>query len=122
MCSTDYHLKKELDHLIYVFQKHNNYPKWIIKQVAKQVKDQNIESNADGAPTVANELPRNSKFFTLLLPYAGQKGEHLIRSLRKNMHRTLPENVQTRLCYTGTKLGTKFNNIKDPVKNSTNTT
>ena len=28
----------------------------------------------------------------------------------------LPENVQTRICYTGTKLGTKFNNIEDPVK------
>ena len=34
------------------------------------------------------------------------------------MHRTLPENVQTRICYTGTKLGTKFNNSKDPVKKS----
>ena len=33
--STDYHLKKELDHLRYIFEKHNNYPKWIIKQVAK---------------------------------------------------------------------------------------
>ena len=32
------------------------------------------------------------------------------------MHRTLPENVQTTICYTGTKLGIKFNNIKDPVK------
>ena len=34
------------------------------------------------------------------------------------MHRTLPENLQTRICYTGTKPGTKFNNIKDPVKKS----
>ena len=32
------------------------------------------------------------------------------------MHLTLLENVQARICYTGTKLGTKFNNIKDPVK------
>ena len=32
------------------------------------------------------------------------------------MHHTLTENVQTRMCYTGTKLGTEFNNIKDPVK------
>ena len=116
VCSTDYHLKKELDHLRYVFQKHNNYPKWIIKQVAKQVKDQNIQSNPDGAPTVANELPSNSKYVTFLLPYTGQKGEHLIRSLRKDMHHMLPENVQTGICYTGTKLGTKFNNIEDPVK------
>ena len=36
--------------------------------------------------------------------------------MRKDIHRTLPENVQTRTCYTGTKCGTKFNNMKDPVK------
>ena len=88
----------------------------LIKQVAKQVKDQNIHSNADRAPTVVNELPTNSKSHTLLLSYTEQKGEHLIGSLRKDMHRTLPENVRARICYTGTKLGTKFNNIKDPVK------
>ena len=62
--------------------------------------------------------PSNSKFHTFLLPYNVQKGEHLVRSLRKDIHRTLPENVQARICYTGTKRGTKFNNIKDPVKKS----
>ena len=117
-CFTDYQFKKELDYLRYVFEKHNNYSKWIIKQVAKQVKDQNVESNTNGALTKANELSRNSKSVTLLLPYTGQKGEHLIRSLRKDMHRTLPENVQTRTCDTRTKLGTKFNNIKDPIRKS----
>ena len=34
------------------------------------------------------------------------------------MPRTLPESFQTRLCYTGTELGTKLDNIKDPVKKS----
>ena len=34
------------------------------------------------------------------------------------MYGMLPENVQTRIWYTGTKVGTKFNNIKDPVKKS----
>ena len=34
------------------------------------------------------------------------------------MYRALPENVQTKICYTGTKRGTEFNNIKDPVKKS----
>ena len=77
-----------------------------------------IQSNADGAPTVENELPSNSKSFALLLLYTGQKGEHLIRSLKKGMHRTLPENVQTRIYYTGTKLGTKFDEIKHPIKKS----
>ena len=83
----------------------------LIKQVAKQVKDQNIHSNADRAPTVVNELPTNSKSHTLLLSYTEQKGEHLIGSLRKDMHRTLTESVRAGICYTGTKLGTKFNDI-----------
>ena len=96
MCSTDYHLKKELDHLRYDFQKHNNYQKWIIKQVVKQVKDQNIHS-ADKACTVANDLPTSSKSHTLLLPYNVEKGEHLVTSLTKDMHRTLPKNVQARV-------------------------
>ena len=34
------------------------------------------------------------------------------------MHCMLPENIRTRICYTGTKLGMKFNNIKDLVKKS----
>ena len=85
VCSTDCHLKKELDHLRYVFQKHNSYPKWIIKQLAKQVKDQNIHSNAGKSATLANDLPTNSKSHTLLLSYKGQKSEHLVRSLRKDM-------------------------------------
>ena len=76
-----------------------DYPKLIIKQVAKQVKDQYILGDVDVAPTMANELPSNPKSCTLLLPYTGQKGEHLIRSLRKEMNRTLPENVQTIMLY-----------------------
>ena len=74
-------LKKKLDHLRYVFQKHNNYPEWIIEQVTKQVKDQNIQSNADRAPTVANKLPSNSKFYTLLLTYTEQKVEATIKTV-----------------------------------------
>ena len=63
-------------------------------------------------------LPTSSKSHTLLLLYTGQKSEHLVRSFRKDTHRTLPKNVQARICYTVTKLGTKFNNIKDPAKKS----
>ena len=70
------------------------------------------------APTVTNELPNNSRCYALLLPCTGQECEHFIRSLKKDMHRTLPENFQTRILYTGTKLDTKFNNIKDLAKKS----
>ena len=86
-----------------MFSRNNNHPKWIIKQVAQQVKDQNVRSNSDRAPTVANELLTNSESYTLLLPNTGQISGHLIRFLRKDMHCMLPENVQARICYTATK-------------------
>ena len=37
-------------------QNHNNDPKWIIKQVANQVKAQNIQKNADRDLSVTDEL------------------------------------------------------------------
>ena len=93
----------------------------VVKHVAKQVKDQNIHNNADKVSTVANELLTNSKSHTFLLPYNGQKGEHLVRSLRKDMHRTLLENAQARICCNSTKLGTKLNISKIRLRNPTNT-
>ena len=78
------------------------------KRIAKQVKDQNIQSNADGTPNLTKEPGNKSKSFTFLFPYTGQKGEHLIRSLRNDMHRTLRENFQARICYTGTQLSTNL--------------
>ena len=98
------------------FHKHKNQAEIDRKQVAKDIKNQNIHSNADEAPSEANELPSNSKSYTLLPPYTGKKSKHLLRSLMKNRHCTFPENVQTRMCYTGNKVGTKFNNIKDLVR------
>ena len=83
--STDYGLKKELDHLMYGFQKHDNNLKLIIDDVAKQLNIQHLKS-------------RNPR--------------------EKDMNHKLPENVQTRICYTGTILATKFNNIKDLIKKS----
>ena len=50
------------------------------------------------------------------LSCTGQKGEHLIRSLQKDIHRTMPEDTQTTICYTGTKFGIKYDNIIDLVK------
>ena len=46
------------------------------------------------APTIANKLPGNSKSYTVLLSYNGHQGENWIRSLKKDMHGTLPENIK----------------------------
>ena len=49
-----------------------------------------------------------------ILPYLGEKGCTLIKSLKKNLQRALPANIQTRIVYTGTKLSSQLRNIKDP--------
>ena len=50
----------------------------------------------------------------MIPPYAGEKGCTLIKSLKKNLQRVLPVNIQARIVYTGTKLPSHLRNIKDP--------
>ena len=56
----------------------------------------------------------NDKLHSLILPYLGSKGN--IKSMSNNIQRILPNNMKTRITYTGRKLGTKFQ-IKDLTKN-----
>ena len=48
------------------------------------------------------------------LPYAGEKGCSIIKSLKKYLKKTLPANIEARIIYTGRKLSSQLNNIKDP--------
>ena len=50
---------------------------------------------------------------TLILPYAGEKGYSIARSLEKQLKRSLPNNVKSNIVFTGTKLSSNFN-VKDP--------
>ena len=55
----------------------------------------------------------------LLLPYKGEKGEKLIKSLSKHVKKVLPENHPSRHAYRGKQLGSFFN-IKDQTKSEHN--
>ena len=46
------------------------------------------------------------------LNQCGLKGKNIIKSINNNIQRILPNNVKTRIAYTGRKLGTKIQ-IKD---------
>ena len=58
----------------------------------------------------------NDKSYPLILPYAGPKGNNMIKSMNNDMQRFIPNNVKTRIAYTGREVGTKFQ-IKDLTKN-----
>ena len=115
ICSNPSLLEKELKYLKNSFHKKNGYPMWMINQVMETVKETNNTET-----TSANELDtletNNEKLHSLILPYAGPKGKSIIKSMNNNMQQILPNNVKTRITYTGRKLGTKFQ-IKDRTKN-----
>ena len=61
-------LQKELDHISFVFQKYNNFPKWVINQVLHLEKE-----NHHVVQTLQPEIndASNEKSHLLVLPYVG---------------------------------------------------
>ena len=50
----------------------------------------------------------------MILPYAGEKGYTLIKSLKKILQRALPITIQTCIVCNETKLSSQLKNINDP--------
>ena len=88
---------------------------WMINQVIKTVKE-TINTETISTNELGTLETNNDKLHSLILPYAGPKGKNIIKSMNNNIQRILPNNVKTRITYTGRKLGTKFQ-IKDLTKN-----
>ena len=110
VCSSDYYLGCELQHLKKVFHKQNNYLIWVINKMFKEFQSKQNET----APiaTGNEEWNNNVKHHLLVLPYKGSDAMHIISSLRKQVNCALPDDVKMIVFYTGKKLGTCFN-MKD---------
>ena len=52
--------------------------------------------------TVENE---NEKQHLLTIPYQGEKGDYLMKSMKRNFKQALPNNLKSQITYTGRKLG-----------------
>ena len=55
------------------------------------------------------------KNYFLSLPYKGEKGEHLIKSMKRIISKLLPPEIKTQVAFNGKKLSTCFN-VKDQSK------
>ena len=51
----------------------------------------------------------------ITLPYKGQQGAKVPKSFKTSLHRFLPNNIETKVVYNGTKLDSNFQ-IKDKTK------
>ena len=62
VCSTNELLQKELKYLVKVFHETNNYSHYVIKQVLKQVQDEQNQQNVNvPTPAIADETNTNKK-------------------------------------------------------------
>ena len=124
ICSTEAGLNKELKHLKYVFTRINNYPSKVVNNALHQVvktleRERSMETvpQLTSEPSPSNESAEEDDVFPYMtLPYKGQKGEDIIKTLSGHLSKLLPKNVKPRITYKGKKLGSHFA-IKDPVPN-----
>ena len=116
ICSSSHLLKEELKHLEDVFVMKNNFPIWVVKKILKEEKEKiDNRNNADkNKHTIQTDVKFESKdkSHSLLLPYQGEKGLHLTKSLKRNLKSLLPSTVKTNIDFIGKKLSTYFQ-IKD---------
>ena len=120
--SSDINLKNEIEFLENIFVKVNKYPKLVVQNTLKSVKDKiSEERTVLTPPVVVDEQGTSSTtdeeqitFPHIILPYNGFNGETVIKKFKKVLRDSLPKNVIPRFVYKGKKLGTLFP-IKDKV-------
>ena len=100
VCSNKELLQKELNYIEKVFRVNNNYPNWVIKNVLQQAKQQQQQQHQPQQIT-ADTAGKN---YFLLLPYKGEKGEHLFKFMKRRISKLLPTEFKTQVTYTGKKL------------------
>ena len=82
----------------------------MIKKVLQQAKQQQQQQQHKPQQITADTAGKN---YFLLLPYKGEKGDHLIKSMKRRI--SLSPEFKTQVTYTGKKLGTSFN-VEDQSK------
>ena len=118
ICSTEELLNEELKHLEKVFREKNHFPKWVIRNVMNEVKNKHQRSDTRNPISIDNNIAVEEieqKRHLLILPYQGDRGNTLVKSLQKRLHNLLPNHINTQVTYTGKKLSTCFN-IKTQTK------
>ena len=117
--STDEYLKKEIKYIENVLHQYNEYPKKVIQNVIKTEMQKHKDiNNPNQVQNPSPESKSDDKTVTLMLPYAGQKGEQVIYSLRKKVSECMKKvksKTKLRIVYKSQKLEAKFN-TKDKTK------
>ena len=77
--------------------------------------DDNNTNNKNSFTNENNSQMSKKQLSFITLPYNGQQGEKVLKSFKTTLHRSLPNNIEAKVVYAGTKLGSNFQ-IKDKTK------
>ena len=90
--------KKELNYIEKAFCANNNYPKWVKKKVLQQAKQQQKQQQQQEQQQQQQQIIADvaGKNHFLLLPYnKDEKGEHLIKSMKRGISKLVPPQIKT---------------------------
>ena len=87
-CSTEKHLKEELNYIRKTFSEIINYPHWVITKVFQEItemtpSEKKIQVKENENTSVKNHI--------LVLPYKGEKGIHIVNSMKRYVNKILPK-------------------------------
>ena len=94
ICSNKDKLNKELTHLKKIFTITNVYPQYLVSSVMEKTrKEQQQQKHTrntaeESEDSSTNDLENQKKAVVLKVPYAGEKGVTLLKTLKLSVHQT----------------------------------
>ena len=115
-------LDAELEHITETFTKKNDYPNRLVQEIIRNERLLNVETTNIRTPDEtenagAEEQEEKPDQLSLNLPYAGKKGEELVKKVKKYISNSINKEkklVSMQATYRARRLGSNFN-IKDKI-------
>ena len=107
--SSELLLRNEISYLRHIFTEYNDFPLKLVNNIIDQELSQLVPQE-----TTKPHSKETQQTLQLMVPYSGKQGHKLLSKMKKQLKKTLPEDVNTMISYNSTKLSTKF-----PVKDKT---
>ena len=95
--------------LLNIFTEYNDFPLKVLNNIIDQELSQLVQQE-----TTKPQNKETQQTLQLMVTYSGNQGHNLLSKMKKQLKKTLPEDVNTMISYKSTKLSTKF-----PVKDET---
>ena len=115
ICTQDYLLEMELEHLKKVFIEVNNFPLAVVKRIFKNVEHEHHQQQPPNNDVQLEE----TKTIQTTLPYAGEKGEQVIKEMKKHIKKLKHNKFETRVAYKAKRLASRFQLKDQPSRHKT---